>query len=309
MITLTFPWLVALIAMMFVATLVLVASYKSPMRKWVCFTISAITIAYLLYIMLWQQHESDQRLEWYLLGCVGIIAALVLSGVGFMDLVKPVTNTAPMDSRVDPSILVNTANNQTDTNADSTGDNNVDDVYTDVGSKEGMVSADVTEAKDKDDAENELEDNTSLDAQDVAKNDALTVAERIQREELIGKVMPWFLDQLAQYSEEERNAIEVCAIDFVNEDKISSPEITIDNNTLYSHNRIIQLCSAFYLIGKDKDACVSFVKKVFEIPFVNTEDATIGKKISGPDKMLEIIDTYWQAQGVNVKNMRKTKVF
>ena len=309
MITLTFPWLVGLVALVFVATLILMACYKSPMRKWLCFAISAIIIAYLLYIMLWQQHESGQRLEWYLLGCVGIIAALVLSGVGFMDLVKPVTNTAPMDSRVDPSILVNTANNQTETNADSTGDNNVDDVYTDVGSKEGMVSADVTEAKDKDDAENELEDNTSLDAQDVAKNDALTVAERIQREELIGKVMPWFLDQLAQYSEEERNAIEVCAIDFVNEDKISSPEITIDNNTLYSHNRIIQLCSAFYLIGKDKDACVSFVKKVFEIPFVNTEDATIGKKINGPDKMLEIIDTYWEAQGVNVKNMQKTKVF
>ena len=309
MITLSFPWLVALVALIFVATLILMAGYKSPMRKWICFTISAITIAYLLYIMLWQEHESSQRLDWYLLGCVGIIAALVLSGVGFMDLVKPVTNTAPMDSRVDPSILVNTANNQTETNADSTGDNNVDDVYTDVGSKEGMVSADVTEAKDKDDAENELEDNTSLDAQDIAKNDALTVAERIQREELIGKVMPWFLDQLAQYSEEERNAIEVCAIDFVNEDKISSPEITIDNNTLYSHNRIIQLCSAFYLIGKDKDACVSFIKKVFEIPFANTEEATIEKKINGPDKMLEIIDTYWESKGINVKNMRNTKVF
>ena len=91
MITLSFPWLVALVALIFVATLILMAGYKSPMRKWICFTISAITIAYLLYIMLWQEHESDQRLDWYLLGCVGIIAALVLSGVGFMDMVKPVT--------------------------------------------------------------------------------------------------------------------------------------------------------------------------------------------------------------------------
>jgi hypothetical protein len=263
--------------------------------------------------MLWQQHESGQRLEWYLLGCVGIIAALVLSGVGFMDLVKPITNTAPMDSRVDPSILVSTTNNQSDTdavstNADNTGDKNVDDVNTDVGSKEEMVSADVTEAKNKDDAENEIEDYTSVDVKDVAKNDPLTEAERIQREELLGKVMPWFLDQLAQFSEEERNAIKVCAIDFVNEDKISSPERTIENNALYSHNRIIQLCSAFYLIGKDKDACVSFIKKVFEIPFANTEEATIEKKINGPDKMLEIIDTYWESKGINVKNMRNTKV-
>ena len=309
MITLTFPWLVGLVALVFVATLILVACYKSPMRKWLCFAISTITIAYLLYIMLWQQHESDQRLDWYLLGCVGIIAALVLSGVGFMDLVKPITNTAPMDSRVDPSILVSTTNNQTDTdavstNADNTGDNNVDDVNTDVGSKEEMVSADVTEAHNKDDAENEIEDNTS--AKDDAKNDALNEAERIQREELIGKVMPWFLDQLNQYGEKERNAIKVCAIDFVKEGKFSPPTVAVQKNKLYSHNRIIEICSALYLIGEDNKACVDFIKEVFAEPFANTEESTILKKLSGPDKMLEIIDTYWEAQGINVKNSRNT---
>ena len=307
MITLTFPWLVGLVALVFVATLILVACYKSPMRKWLCFAISTITIAYLLYIMLWQQHESVQRLEWYLLGCVGIIAALVLSGVGFMDLVKPITNTAPMDSRVDPSILVSTTNNQTDTdavstNADNTGDNNVDDVNTDVGSKEEMVSADVTEAHNKDDAENEIEDNTS--AKDDAKNDALNEAERIQREELIGKVMPWFLDQLNQYGEKERNAIKVCAIDFVKEGKISSPTVAVQKNKLYSHSRIIEICSALYLIGDDNNACVDFIKEVFAEPFANTEESTILKKLSGPDKMLEIIDTYWEAQGIKVEKSR-----
>ena len=307
MITLTFPWLVGLVALVFVATLILVACYKSPMRKWLCFAISTITIAYLLYIMLWQQHESGQRLEWYLLGCVGIIAALVLSGVGFMDLVKPITNTAPMDSRVDPSILVSTTNNQTDTdavstNADNTGDNNVDDVNTDVGSKEEMVSADVTEAHNKDDAENEIEDNTS--AKDDAKNDALNEAERIQREELIGKVMPWFLDQLNQYGEKERNAIKVCAIDFVKEGKFSPPTVAVQKNKLYSHNRIIEICSALYLIGEVNKACVDFIKEVFAEPFANTEESTILKKLSGPDKMLEIIDTYWEAQGIKVEKSR-----
>ena len=311
MITLTFPWLVGLVALVFVATLILVDCYKSPMRKWLCFAISTITIAYLLYIMLWQQHESGQRLEWYLLGCVGIIAALVLSGVGFMDLVKPIANTAPIDSRVDPSILVSTTNNQTDTdadstNADNTGDKNVDDVNTDVGSKEEMVSTDVTEAKNKDDAENEIEDNTSVDAKDDAKNDALTEEERMQREELIGKVMPWFLAQLNQYGVEERNAIKVCAIDFVNEGKFSPPTVVVQNNKLYSHNRIIEICSALYLIGEDNKACVDFIKEVFADPFANTEESTIVKKLSGPDKMLEIIDTYWEAQGINVKNSRNT---
>jgi hypothetical protein len=291
--------LVALIAMMFVAILVLVASYKSPMRKWVCFTISAITIAYLLYIMLWQQHESDQRLEWYLLGCVGIIAALVLSGVGFMDLVKPITNTAPIDSRVDPSILVSNENKQTDTdevstNADSTGDINVNDVNTDVDSNEEIVSADVTEAKDKDDAENELEDNTSVDAKDVAKNDALTEAERIQREELIGKVMPWFLGELSQYEEDEQNAIKVCAIEFVNDGKISSPSVEIPKNTLYSQQRLIELCSVFILLDKDRSECAEFAKTVFANIFFNTELFTLVKKIKGRDTMQVKIDSYWE---------------
>ena len=261
--------------------------------------------------MLWQQHESGQRLEWYLLGCVGIIAALVLSGVGFMDLVKPIANTAPIDSRVDPSILVSTTNNQTDTdavstNADNTGDKNVDDVNTDVGSKEEMVSTDVTEAKNKDDAENEIEDNTSVDAKDDAKNDALTEEERMQREELIGKVMPWFLDQLNQYGEGERNAIKACAIEFVKEGKFSSPTVAVQNNKLYSHSRIIEICSALYLIGDDNNACVDFIKEVFAEPFANTEESTILKKLSGPDKMLEIIDTYWEAQGIKVE---KTRLF
>jgi hypothetical protein len=48
------------------------------------------------------------------------------------------------------------------------------------------------------------------------------------------------------------------------------------------------------------------VSNVFADPFANTEESTIVKKLSGPDKMLEIIDTYWEAQGINVKNSRNT---
>ena len=59
------------------------------MRKWICFGLSAVSIAYLLYIMVFQQHDATLKLDWFLLGIVGIVAALTLSGVGFMDLVKP----------------------------------------------------------------------------------------------------------------------------------------------------------------------------------------------------------------------------
>ena len=71
---------------------------------------------------------------------------------------------------------------------------------------------------------------------------------------------------------------------------------------LYSQDRIIEMCSAFCLIGKTRDACVAFVKQVFAEPFAKTEDGTILKKIKGPNKMLEIIDTYWDVQGFRVKN-------
>ena len=58
----------------------------------------------------------------------------------------------------------------------------------------------------------------------------------------------------------------------------TSPETVIENNALYSQSRI------------------------FKIPFANTEETTIGRKINGSDKMLEIIDSYWEAQGIMVKN-------
>lgn len=270
--------------------------------------------------MMWHQDGAGQPLDWYLLGGVGVLAALVLAGVGFMDLVKPITNTALINSQINPAILVTNENDQTDTdadnddavtNADNTdtitiGDINKDVDNLEVASSKEEVSADATEAekiKDaEDETEKELEDDTSADVKDDTKNDALTEAERIRMAELEGKVMPWFLDQLNQYGEKEKNAIKVCAIDFLNENKISAPETVIENNTLYSQSRIIQLCSAFYLIGKDKDACVTFIKKVFEIPFANTEETTIGRKINGPDKMLEIIDTYWEIQSINVNH-------
>ena len=272
--------------------------------------------------MMWHPNGAGQPLDWYLLGGVGVLAALVLAGVGFMDLVKTITNIVSDESQDNLAVLVNNENKQTDsdavnddaaTNADNTDTIIIDDVNKDVyneeiASSKEEVSADATEAEEIDDVEdetdNELKDDAKVNTKSDAKNDALTEAEKIQREELIGKVMPWFLDQLNQYSDEERNAIKVCAIDFVNEGKFSPPTVAVQKNKLYSHNRIIEICSALYLIGEDNKACVDFIKEVFAEPFANTEESTILKKLSGPDKMLEIIDTYWEAQGIKVEKSR-----
>ena len=309
MITLTFPWLVALVVLLFLAIFVLMARFKSPMRKWLCFGLSFISIAYLLYVMMWHPNGAGQPLDWYLLGGVGVLAALVLAGVGFMDLVKPITNTAPMENQVNPAVLVTNENKQTDTdavnddavcvNAENTDVIKANDVNTDVGNKEitgckEEASANVTEAEEIDDVGDETDNELKDDAKDDNK-DALTEEERMQREELIGKVMPWFLDQLNQYDEKEQNSIKECAIEFVYEGTISNPSIDISKNTLYSQQRLMELCSAFVLLDKDRSDCAEFAKTVFSSTFSNTEISTLEKKIRGRDKMQLLVDSYWEA--------------
>ena len=287
MLTLTFPWLVALVVLLFLAIFVLMAHFKSPMRKWVCFGLSFISIAYLLYIMMWHPNGAGQPLDWYLLG-------------------GNEKKQTDIDAVNDDAVSVN---------AENTDDVKADDVNTDVGNKEiagskEEVSGDTIEAEEKDNAEdetdNELKDDAKVNTKNDAKNEALTEAERMQREELKGKVMPWFLDQLNQYGEGERNAIKACAIEFVKEGKFSPPTVAVKKNKLYSLSRIIEICSALYLIGEDNKVCVDFIKEVFAVPFANTEESTILKKLSGPNRMLEIIDTYWEAQGIKVE---KTRLF
>ena len=152
----------------------------------------------------------------------------------------------------------------------------------------------MTEAEEIDDVGDETDNELKDDAKDDNKNDALTEEERMQREELIGKVMPWFLDQLNQYGEKEKNAIKVCAIEFIYEGTISSPPVEIAKNTLYSQQRLIELCSAFVLLDKDRSDCAEFAKTVYAVTFSQTEISTIEKKIKGIDKMQLLIDTYWE---------------
>ena len=265
--------------------------------------------------MMWHPNGAGQPLDWYLLGGVGTLAALVLAGVGFMDLVKPITNTTPIEDQINPAVLVTNENKQTDTDADNDdavsvnaddtdtitiGDINKDVDNLEVASSKEEVSADATEAEEIDDVEdetdNELKDDAKANTKNDAKNEALTEAERIRMAELEGKVMPWFLDQLNQYEKKEQNAIKVCAIEFVNDGTISSSSVEIAKNTLYSQQRLIELCSAFVLLDKDRSDCAEFAKAVFAETFINTEKTTLEKKVKGKDTMQILIDTYWEAR-------------
>lgn len=270
MITLSFPWLVALVVLLFLATLVLLAYFKSPMRKWVCFGLSTVSVAYLLYILVFQQ-DNAQKLEWYLFTFVGIIASLVLAGVGFMDMVKP----------SQPNVTV---------------------PYPDISPSSSIEEyAHSDDKNDKKGEENKDEDANGSE-EDTDDNNEESELEKLRRDELIGKVLPWFLDQLVKYDKEIRDSIKACVIEFVYDGSIPSPSVEIAKNTLYNQQRLMELCSAFVLLDKDRSDCAEFAKTVFAATFSNTEVTTLEKKIKGKDTMQIIIDTYWETKGINVKN-------
>lgn len=297
MITLSFPWLVALVVLLFLATLVLLACFKSPMRKWVCFGLSFISIVYLLYIMVWQLQNSEQRLEWYLLACVGIFAAMALAGVGFMDLVKlkPETEAVP-SSDIAPVLSAEEVNQTANIDEEENEENSVD-----IDNEEAEDISDDIDDEETDENSEDIDDEET-DDEEADDDDEDSEVEKKKKEEVIQKVMPWLMYQLRQYSDKEQNAIKACAIEFIHEDTISSPFVDIGKNSLYSQLRILEICSAFVLLDKERSDCAEFAMTVFASTFSNTVPSTLERKIKGKGTMQIKIDTYWEAEGINVKN-------
>ena len=279
MITLSFPWLVIIVVLAFLAALGLVVCFKSPIRKWVSFGLSMVSVAYLLYIILWHESIGNGPLfDWYLVGFVGVFASMALASIGIMDWVKPAVLPVAVQSKVSrlASPLVENHEERQEPVMDEEQSNE------EKIAKEGSdVPKSATESEVKNDDANEVES--------------------LQKEELIGKVLPWFLDQINQYSDEEQNAIKACAIEFVNDGTIPSPAIVITKGVL-SQQQLMELCSAFILLDKDRSECAEFAKTVFGTTFNNTEISTLEKKIKGKGTMQVTIDSYWEVQGKNVKN-------
>lgn len=258
MITLSFPWLVIIVVLAFLAALALVVCFKSPIRKWVSFGLSIVSVAYLLYIILW--HESIGKgslFDWYLVGFVGVFASMTLASIGIMDWVKPVV--LPVVAQT----------------------------------KEPSATPSV---------EDEEESQVPISEESLSDEDKDGEDEKRRKDELIGKVLPWFLNQLNLYSDEEQNAIKACAIEFVNDGTIPNPAIVITKGVL-SQQQLMELCSAFILLDKDRSECAEFAKTVFGTTFNNTEISTLEKKIKGKDRMQILIDTYWEAEGLSIKNL------
>lgn len=232
--------------------------------------------------MVWQQQNSELRLEWYLLGCVGILASLALAGIGFMDLVKlkPETEAVP-SSDISPVLSAEEVN-QTD---------NID------GEETEEKSDDIDDEETDENSDGIDDEETGVEEADDEDEDS--EAEKEKKKEVIKKVLPWFMFQLRKYSDEEQKAIKACAIEFMHEGTISSPTIVIKQNKLYSQLQLQEICSAFVLLTDDRFACAEFAKTVFSVTFSNTVVATIERKIKGKDTMQIKIDTYWEAEGIS----------
>ena len=242
--------------------------------------------------MVWQQQNSEQRFEWYLLVCVGILAAMALSGIGFMDLVKLKPETEAMTSSDITPVLSAEEGNKAD---------NIDEEETEEDSDD-VDNEEVEEKSDDIDDEEADENSDDIDDEEADDDDEESEAEKKKKEDVIKKVLPWFMYQLRKYSDEEQNAIKACAIEFIHEDIISSPSVEIGKNSLYSQLWILEICSAFVLLDKERSDCAEFAMTVFASTFSNTVSSTLKRKIKGKDTMQIKIDTYWEVEGINVKN-------
>lgn len=252
--------------------------------------------------MVWQQQNTELRLEWYLLGCVGVLAALALAGIGFMDLVKLKPETEAMPSSDITPVLSAEEGYQTDNNDEEKIEEDSDGID-DEEYKEKSDDIDDEEIdENSEDTDDEETDDEETDDEEADEDDEESEVEKKKKEDVIKKVLPWFMYQLQKYSDEEQNAIKACAIEFIHEDTISSPSVEIGKNSLYSQLQILEICSAFVLLDKERSDCAEFAMTVFASTFSNTVSSTLERKIKGKGTMQIKIDTYWEAEGINVKN-------
>jgi len=109
----------------------------------------------------------------------------------------------------------------------------------------------------------------------------------------------WFYDQISQFTPAQQEAIKACVEKFLRNGYTSGPEETISRvGSPYTQQKLYEIVSAFMLLDKSREQCADFAKEVFADFFWNTESKTIERKLKGKDKILLIIDSYWEAKSI-----------
>jgi len=325
MYTLSYPLLLAFEVFAFIVFIVTMYFFKSPWRKWICFGAAFITILLLLDAEPTLFANDAYSSEWHWFRFVAFIGVMMIAGIGFLDLRKPnqnreledaVANGAEESSLAEDPLKHSGKQteevNEGEVNVSSSADTaamNLSDmeastiespdevstsgVISDVDSSTDMPSANVP--PDVDD-----EVHCEEDQEIQVGHEAPT---QIQQD-FEDKVLPWFYDQISQFTPAQQEAIKACVEKFLRNGYISGPKETISRvGSPYTQQKLYEIVSAFMLLDKSREQCADFAKEVFADFFWNTETKTIERKLKGRDKIQLIIDTYWEAKSIKLSRV------
>ena len=319
MYTLSYPLLLAFEVCAFIVFIVTMYFFKSPWRKWVCFGAAFIAILLLLDAEPTFFASDAYSSEWHWFRFVAFIGVMMIAGIGFLDLRRPNQNSEANDmvpNGAEESSLVEDSLKHSGRQADELNEDEVnvssstdvaatkpsvtetpalelyDEVSPSDATPEVVSSADMQFADVSPTADVEDEISFEEDQEKLVRYDAPT---QIQRD-FEDKVLPWFYDQISLFTPAQQEAIKVCVEKFLRNRYTSGPKEAISRiGSPYTQQKLYEIVSAFMLLDKSREQCADFAKEVFADFFWNTETKTIERKLKGKDKILLIIDSYWEA--------------
>ena len=287
MYTFSYPLILAFEVCAFIVFIVTMYFFKSSWRKWICFGAAFICIWYLLNM---EPHNDEAHSsEWFWLKFVASFGVVIIAGIGFLDFRRTnhygeteIVPDEPKGSSVIEESQVQSEIQTDDPKEDIEKDTSV------VDTPAASLSA------DEDDDVPYEDDQEELDKYDMPSQ---------SRRDFEDKVLPWFYDQISQFTPEQQAAIKVCVEKFLRNGYTSGPKEPINRiGSPYTQQKIYEIVSAFMLLDKSREQCAEFAKEVFADFFWNTETRTIERKLKGKDKILLIIDLYWEAK--SIKSLR-----
>lgn len=283
MYTFSYPLILAFEVCAFIVFIVTMYFFKSPWRKWICFGTAFICIWYLLDM---EPHSDEAHSsEWFWLKFVASFGVVIIAGIGFLDFKRTnhhgeteIVPKEPEESSVIEESQVQSVIQTSEPKEDIEKDLSVVD-----------TPAAISPADEDDEVPYDE------DQEEFVRYDVPSQSQR----DFEDKVLPWFYDQISQFTLEQQESIKVCVDKFLRNGYTSGPKEPISRiGSLYTQQKIYEIVSAFMLLDKSREQCADFAKEVFSDFFWNTETKTIERKLKGKDKIQLIIDTYWEAKSI-----------
>ena len=318
MYTLSYPLLLAFEVCAFIVFIVTMYFFKSPWRKWICFGATFITILLLLDAEPTLFADDAYSSEWHWFKFVAFVGVVMVAGIGFLDLRRPNQNRETQNMVPNGAEEFPLVEDQQDHSGKQTDE--IKECEVEVSSSAAttamvpsVMDTPTIELPDVVSPSNVTPDaDSSVDIQstnvspDVDDEDYYEEDLEIQvrhdspsqfQRDFEDKVLPWFYDQISLFTPAQQEAIKVCVEKFLRNGYTSGPKEPINRiGSPYTQQKIYEIVSAFMLLDKSREQCADFAKEVFSDFFWNTETKTIERKLKGKDKILLIIDTYWEAK-------------